>query len=239
MNANLQEQEQEEEQMCPVCMDYIVGITNKVVTECGHCFHTNCLMANVSYNGFGCPYCRTMMADEPVFDNLSYSQGEGEDNESVDDSLNSSMRGLTEDEYCSYLALISIRRLFRQEGNYEDDDEDDDEDDESTGWPTDVEEQEESYPKPSIEYLVQKLVEEGYTMERFVKAFLSEHDEYDDIEDECIREVDYVFGSLRVIISNYTPSIESSVPVPVTPVQFEENEPKLQVLTSFMRSSYV
>jgi len=220
MNANLQEQE---EQMCPVCMDYIVGITNKVVTECGHCFHTNCLMANVSYNGFGCPYCRTMMADEPILDN-TYSQGEGEDND--DYSLNSSMYGLTEDE----LALISIRRLFREEGNYEDDEEEEEE-----------EQQEEVYPKPSVEYLSQKLVEEGYTMERFVKAFLSEHDEYDDIEEDCIREVDYIFGSLRVIISNYIPPNDSSVPVPVplTPVQFEENEAKLQVLASFMRSSYV
>jgi hypothetical protein len=169
-----------------------------------------------------------MMADEPVVDNSSYL---GEDDETVDDSLNSSMRGLTEDEYCSYLALISIRRLFREEGNYEDDDDDD-----SEGWITDDEEEEEdSYPKPPVEYLVQKLVEEGYTMERFVKAFLSEHDEYDDIEDDCIREVDDVFGSLRVLISNYRPSDEpQQIPIP-----FEENEPKLEVLTSFMRSSYV
>ena len=50
---------------CPICMDCIVSTTNKVVTECGHCFHTNCLMASIAHNGFGCPCCRAVMAQEP------------------------------------------------------------------------------------------------------------------------------------------------------------------------------
>ncbi|MFY7730780.1 MAG: RING finger protein [Flavobacterium sp.] len=52
---------------CSICMESIENRNiNCVVTKCGHCFHTNCLMNSVSYNGFNCPYCRTTMADEPA-----------------------------------------------------------------------------------------------------------------------------------------------------------------------------
>ena len=209
MSAN----HQEEQVDCPVCMDCIVGNTNKVVTECGHCFHTNCLMANVAHNGFGCPYCRTMMAEEPEEEEEVILIGNDDD----DDSLNSSMRGLTEDEYCSYLALTSIRYLFQEEGEGVDDEE---------------EEEEEEYPKPPIEYLVQKLQEEGFTMERLIKSWLVEHDEYEDIEEDCAREADNIFESLRILISNYAPQ---QTPLNVDEI-FEENKP--QLIDSFMRSSY-
>ena len=49
---------------CPICMDVIEGNNNRVTTECGHCFHTSCLMTSVAHNGFGCPYCRSKMAEE-------------------------------------------------------------------------------------------------------------------------------------------------------------------------------
>lgn len=49
---------------CSICLEDI-GNTNCVLTECGHPFHSKCLMQNVAYNGFGCPYCRTKMADIP------------------------------------------------------------------------------------------------------------------------------------------------------------------------------
>ena len=50
---------------CPICFECVEPTKNCVTTECGHCFHTNCLMKNVAHNGFGCPYCRTAMAEEP------------------------------------------------------------------------------------------------------------------------------------------------------------------------------
>jgi hypothetical protein len=53
---------------CPICLETIQGPTNIVVTECGHNFHCSCLMQNVVHNGFGCPYCRTEMAEEEVID---------------------------------------------------------------------------------------------------------------------------------------------------------------------------
>jgi len=46
-------------------MENIQSFTkNCVTTECGHSFHTSCLMKNVAHNGFDCPYCRSEMAEE-------------------------------------------------------------------------------------------------------------------------------------------------------------------------------
>lgn len=50
---------------CPICMEKMEGDNNKLTTECGHTFHTSCLMTNVSKNGFDCPYCRSIMAEVP------------------------------------------------------------------------------------------------------------------------------------------------------------------------------
>lgn len=53
---------------CPICLDAIIGLTNSTTTECGHHFHTKCLMQNAVHNGFGCPYCRTILAEPPKDD---------------------------------------------------------------------------------------------------------------------------------------------------------------------------
>jgi len=37
-----------EKQICPICMDDLEESTNRVNTECGHSFHTSCLMASVA-----------------------------------------------------------------------------------------------------------------------------------------------------------------------------------------------
>jgi hypothetical protein len=50
---------------CPICMEMIYNTVNICTTECGHCFHSNCLIKNISHNGFACPYCRKVLADNP------------------------------------------------------------------------------------------------------------------------------------------------------------------------------
>lgn len=175
---------------CPICLDCITDIKNRVTTECGHCFHTNCLMTSVAHNGFGCPYCRTAMAEEVK---------EEEDSEwgSVDD-----------DEY----ALRGFRFMFNRLAGEPDDEQDileeneDNEDNEEEG------EQDES--KPSAEYITQKLTQQGVTMEQLVKAMLINHDEYENEDTFRCVEGD-LFGKLRIIISNYSPEPETpSVPPP-------------------------
>jgi hypothetical protein len=93
-------------------MEEIQENKNKIITECGHVFHTSCLMKNASHNGFGCPYCRTKMADEPEADEDEedgYYEDDEEEYEYVPD-------------YNNYV-LSGARWLFqRAEGEELDDD---------------------------------------------------------------------------------------------------------------------
>jgi len=67
---------------CSICLENIDGVSNKVVTDCGHTFHCKCLMTNVSFNGFGCPFCRNVMAEEKDDDD---DEEEGEEDDSDDE----------------------------------------------------------------------------------------------------------------------------------------------------------
>lgn len=50
---------------CSICLDEVSSLLNKIATECGHIFHTACLLKNVSINGFNCPYCRNELVKKP------------------------------------------------------------------------------------------------------------------------------------------------------------------------------
>ena len=50
---------------CPICMENILADVNCVKTDCGHLFHTSCLMKNTAVNGYDCPCCRAQMAEMP------------------------------------------------------------------------------------------------------------------------------------------------------------------------------
>ena len=59
---------------CPICMEPVEANKNCVTTECGHVFHSNCLMTSVAHNGFRCPYCRTDMAQVPNEEEDEYEE---------------------------------------------------------------------------------------------------------------------------------------------------------------------
>ena len=50
---------------CSICLDQL-SLYPKADTECGHVFHTKCLMENLSVGtkGFTCPMCRTPLCSE-------------------------------------------------------------------------------------------------------------------------------------------------------------------------------
>lgn len=198
-------------QECPICMDPIEGLCNRVVTDCGHAFHCSCLMQNAAHNGFGCPYCRTKMAEDPK---------EKEDEEYSEYS----------DEHSSVLAdgtifdedTLTSFRMFHQRINEEEVEEEPAEEWESI--PSD--EEEESEPDEDLEgqsmpdaaYVAQKLAERGITMEDLVKNILcrmSLHNLWSyDAEHE--RRSFEVYGQFRSIISQYTP-VEPTDPTPADP----------------------
>ncbi len=203
---------------CPICMDAIEGLCNRVVTECGHAFHCACLMQNASHNGFGCPYCRTAMATEPVDD----EDDEDDDGWSVDETVFDAN------------ALTSFR-LFHQRNNGEELEE---EEEEEEDWETDSESEgdeeeavQESVQEPSVTvtsvtapvtvpvtapvtasvpdatYTSNKLRERGVTFEDLVKHILNnEHDQWGEHYGDYTRRSDEVYGQFKAVMSNYARS---------------------------------
>jgi len=185
---------------CAICMDDInFNINNFIKTECGHCFHASCLMTNVAHNGFGCPYCRTAMAEEV----------EDEDSE---------WSAVSDDEIYGDDALRGLRFFTDNIEGVEHDPEDVEEED--AVEEVEEEEEEEEEPRPTPEFITQKLIQQGVTMEQLVKALLKDHDEYDIEEEEFVHIDDEIFGKLRIIITNYQPVAEDT-PV-VTPLPLVE-----------------
>ncbi len=177
---------------CCICMDDICQDSNRVTTECGHTFHTSCLMKSVAHNGFGCPYCRSKMAEEVDDDDDSYYQSDFEEELFDDDALTSF-------------------RMFMQRINGEEVEE---EPEEETEEETEEQEEEETEPAiPSASFIAKKLINQGITMEDLVKCLLLNHEEYDsEAYDEELNRADSVmFGKFRVIISNYTPEQDETM----------------------------
>jgi len=178
---------------CPICLDCIEGNKNCITTECGHCFHANCLMTSVAHNGFACPYCRTAMAEEPDNDSTEY---ESVDDEVVPLSNNDTLRGFR----------FFFNNVYGQEH-----DENDVEDERLLH-------EEAEDPKPSSSFITQKLIEQGVTMEQLVQTLLSEnHEEYEN-DEEMIRISDDLFGNIRIIIGNFNPDMVIPPPQPVSQV---------------------
>lgn len=184
---------------CPICMDCVESTTkNCVTTECGHCFHTNCLMQSVAHNGFGCPYCRTAMAEVP--------DEEDSDGYSIEDNVSL----FDEDSLTSF-------RMFHQRLNGEEveaepeeyssfsDDDDDDVDQ--------MEDEDELPAEPDVDYVAQKLAERGITFQDLVKHILVvDHIDYNgSLYKEYERRSSEVFGQFRAIITQYHPEPEPRI----------------------------
>ena len=180
---------------CPICMDPINGEKNKVTTECGHCFHTNCLMTSIAHNGFGCPYCRTAMAEEPEEEESVYSDDDDDD---------------FVEPYDDY-ALRGFRFLMCEER--------DEEDDIQEQYEQQLEEAADEHandhelnmePMPSAAYVAEKLTERGVTMEDLVKVALWQHDGYNmpESNNDAIERLDgEIYGKLRIIIGGFNPAL--------------------------------
>ena len=177
---------------CPICMDPIETTRNCLTTECGHCFHTNCLMTSVAHNGFGCPYCRTKMAEEIVED----EESQYEDEESQ-----------YEDEQYDDDALRSFRFFNNIVNGEEHDPEDLDEEEEENSEESVHEDEPVEEEVPSPAHIAQKLLEQGITVESFVKMILLDRVEYEREYEDFERVESEVYGRLRTILNNYTPTV--------------------------------
>ena len=177
---------------CPICMDDIEVTKNCVTTECGHCFHASCLMRSVATNGFGCPYCRTVMAEVPADDESTVYPSEVVEFE--DDML----RG--------------FRLFFNNINGDEHDEEDMIDEDEYLQELAENEEEEDpvlnipiGHVYPPIDVVSQRLQEQGVTYEKLVHMFCNL--EYVGYREEDIAHEfgDDLFAKVDRIVRDYVP----------------------------------
>ena len=178
---------------CPICMDPIEFNKNCLTTECGHCFHTSCLMTSVAHNGFGCPYCRTKMAEEVVDEDSEYDDEE-EIYEQYDDYVLRGMRFFN-------------NNLNGEQHDQEDLDEEEDEEDEyeSSETENETDENEGNTTPPPVSYVAQKLTEQGVTTEDLLKAILCSCHDYERDYEDFERVENEIVGRVSTILNNYTP----------------------------------
>ena len=190
---------------CPICMDTIEGLCNRVVTECGHAFHCSCLMQNTAHNGFDCPYCRTKMAEEP------------EQDESDDDYDDEEEVTVFESD-----ALTSFR-MFHQRINGEEVEEEEEEEWATIDGDEEEEEEEEAEQVPDAAYVAQKLTERRITIEDLVKHILyQEHSNFGTNYSDYERRSSEIYGQFRAIITQYRPTSEViSEPSTANPSQIQ------------------
>lgn len=189
---------------CPICYEEI-GLTNNINTECGHKFHASCLMKNVIHNGFNCPCCRTVMAEQPEekedYDDMPSLEEYDEtdtllDEEDVNEEpfSDDALRGLRlltnllEGEQHSELDVIDEYQ-YNDEYN-------------------DI-----SLPVPQREMIESCLKEQGITYGQLVAWILLDHQDYEDQVDELERFSSNLWVMIQTIIRNYTPEPEVIPPV--------------------------
>jgi hypothetical protein len=155
-------------------------------------------MTSVAHNGFGCPYCRSKMAEEQEQEEESeYGSEFEEENE--------------EEEYHDY-ALRGLR-FFTNNLNGEEHDEEDIQDEENENQEDEEDDDRAVVPKLAPYLITQKLMEQGVNMEQLVKVLLLDHNEYEREDEEFSRISDELFGKLRIIISNHRPHLDMRTPI--------------------------
>lgn len=175
---------------CPICLETIDGLCNRVVTDCGHAFHCACLMQNAAHNGFGCPYCRSTLATSPKEEEEEFDD---DDDESFDTTI------FEEDALTSF-------RMFHQQIEGEDIEEEPVENDWSTVDGDEERDRDAEDPDhmPNAAYIARKLVERGVTMEDLVKNLIMLDHPAIALE-EYERPSNGVYGNIRAIIHQYRP----------------------------------
>ena len=178
-------------QECPICYDDMDQEKNCVTTECGHRFHCSCLMKNAANNGFSCPMCRNVMAEEPE------QEDDDDDEEEDDDEEDDGWSDYTFPHFDRITdnSLTSFR-MFHQQIDGEEIEEE----------PPMPEEEIEvvEMVKPSPEFIASNLIAQGFTLTDIVKCLLLEHEEYDNNNRENNAISNQIYGAIRILISNYS-----------------------------------
>ena len=161
---------------CPICMEAITQLNvNCVTTECGHCFHTNCLMKSIHHTGFSCPYCRNKMVEEEARENADNNDEEDDDEEDEEEEYQD------EDDDM----LRGFRFFYNNLAGEPHDPKDLVEERHYDMWVLDMEEiHPSSDNKPTVREIAEHLRDKGVTYEKLVYMFCTHRiEDFDDFYD--------------------------------------------------------
>jgi hypothetical protein len=183
---------------CPICLNDIETNNNCVTTECGHKFHCSCLFQNAAHNGFGCPYCRTSLAEE-VLDKDDEEDDEDDEEDEDDDDWNEGYYNEHNEESFQEVSLETFR-MFHQRLNGEEVEEGTEIREEPI-YPEDYDERA-GDGIPNAEYVSRKLLERGITHQDLVRSLLAvDHDDLLEGWGIMYREKSsQVYGQIRKVI---------------------------------------
>ncbi len=184
---------------CPICLDDIELTKNCITTECGHRFHCSCFMRHSAINGFNCPYCRAITAEENN-DEDSDEDYEDEDNDYEDEDEAEALEELEEIQN-NAMPYVAIRRMFREferESEYRE-------------YERERQREAEEETVPSLQYMITKLTARNYTLEDFVRLLLVDYESSELVGDHynANEGKDYMdaFGDIADIIEEYRNSM--------------------------------
>ncbi len=186
---------------CPICLDNIDLTKNCIITECGHKFHCSCFMRHSAIQGFNCPYCRSITAEQQV------EEDDEDDEEYEDDNTTIYTTDLEEEEaeaeeiQNNSFPFVGIRRMFREA--------------EAEAMDVDYMRQREREMAdevvPSVQYMITKLTARNYTLEDFVRLLLVDYESSELVGDHYNTDTgkDYMdaFGDIAEIIEDYRNSM--------------------------------
>ena len=175
---------------CPICYETICPTVNFLKTECGHEFHTSCLLQNVSHNGYGCPLCRNELVETNV-DNTEYETDDGYTVSNYDFGNYEE-----DDEY----ALRGLRMFMNRVEGFAPEREDE------------VDEAIEFSNTPSADFIVDQLILEGTSIHELVISLLALNNEFsleEDLQEEYAEILDKTAAKMRKAIEMYKSQCET------------------------------
>lgn len=94
---------------------------NCMVTECGHHFHTNCMLKHVSMGNHGCPLCRSTMVENNEDDEETIAENDEDDEDDEDEFHYAELDIRNNPDQRDDYILRGFRWLFLQYPSEEDD----------------------------------------------------------------------------------------------------------------------
>lgn len=178
---------------CPICLDDIDTTKNCIITECGHKFHCSCFMRHSAIQGFNCPYCRSITAEQEVEDDDDDDYDEDDDEEEEEEEA--------EEIQNNEMPYGAMRRMFRDAEYYA----------ELFEYERERRREAEEETVPSLQYMITKLTARNYTLEDFVRLLLVDYESSELVGDHynANEGKDYMdaFGDIADIIEEYRNSM--------------------------------